>query len=179
MSLITDEMLNALWLEAQRKPSDESAAMAVWSQLWNKHIFCEKEWIIAPESPPRGNEGRMVNITIKYLGENREIAVLAFHEAKAMDAGPQCIQDAEHQAVEACMRYLGKAENAGVSFVYAITSFGTKGRAWRYEAGNDYLTPLFGPKSLAADGDYIELHSSDAMQLRQAFSLMKNAKPSC
>jgi hypothetical protein len=47
------------------------------------------------------------------------------------------------------MRYLGKEENKELSFVYAVTSFGTRGRAWRYERGADYLTPLFGSDDLA------------------------------
>lgn len=56
--------------------------------------------------------------------------------------------EAKYQAIEACMRYLGKPENAELEFMYAITSFGTKGRAWKYERGMDYLTALFGPESL-------------------------------
>ncbi|KAM5455383.1 hypothetical protein McanCB49686_003860 [Microsporum canis] len=106
-----------------------------------------------------------------------QYCVLAFHEAKAMHAGPQDVQDAEHQAVEACMRYLGKQENSAVSFVYAVTSFGTKGRAWRYERGDDYLTPLFGSNDLAERGDYVELHSSDAALLNRAFNVMRTVKP--
>ncbi|KAM5485522.1 hypothetical protein McanMca71_006250 [Microsporum canis] len=120
---------------------------------------------------------RRVDVTIKYLGSDYSIAVLAFHEAKAMHAGPQDVQDAEHQAVEACMRYLGKQENSAVSFVYAVTSFGTKGRAWRYERGDDYLTPLFGSNDLAERGDYVELHSSDAALLNRAFNVMRTVKP--
>lgn len=177
MSLITDEILNTLWTEAQRNASNEWAAVAVWNQLWNKHIFWEKEWIITPESPSEGSGRRQVDVTIRYLGGDRKLAVLAFHKAKPLDAGPQDIQDAEHQAVEACIRYLGKAENTDLSFVYAVTSFGTKGRAWQYNRGMDYLTPLFGSNSLAECRDYIDLHSSEATQLRAAFNLMKSIKP--
>ncbi|KOC09115.1 hypothetical protein AFLA70_341g001231 [Aspergillus flavus AF70] len=102
-------------------------------QLWTKHIFWEKDWVVI-------------------------VAILAFHEAKAGNATPQDVEEAKYQAIEACMRYLGKPENAELEFMYAITSFGTKGRAWKYERGMDYLTALFGPESLAKRGDYIELH---------------------
>ncbi|KAM5443980.1 hypothetical protein MaudCBS49596_008048 [Microsporum audouinii] len=177
MSLITDEMLYALWSEAQQKPSSEWAAVAVWTHLWSKHIFWEKGWSVVSESPPESSGRRRVDVTIKYLGSDYSIAVLAFHEAKAMDAEPQDVQDAEHQAVEACMRYLGRQENSAVSFVYAVTSFGTKGRAWRYERGDDYLTPLFGSNDLAERGDYVKLHSSDAALLNRAFNVMRTVKP--
>lgn len=90
--------------------------------------------------------------------EPHRVAILAFHEAKAGNATPQDVEEAKYQAIEACMRYLGKPENAELEFMYAITSFGTKGRAWKYERGMDYLTALFGPESLAKRGGYIELH---------------------
>ncbi|UDD64512.1 hypothetical protein AFCA_011748 [Aspergillus flavus] len=120
-------------------------------QLWTKHIFWEKDWVVMSESPPEGSGRRRVDVTIK-------VAILAFHEAKAGNATPQDVEEAKYQAIEACMRYLGKPENAELEFMYAITSFGTKGRAWKYERGMDYLTALFGPESLAKRGDYIELH---------------------
>ncbi|KAB8270735.1 hypothetical protein BDV30DRAFT_241221 [Aspergillus minisclerotigenes] len=108
--------------------------------------------------------------------EPHRVAILAFHEAKAGNATPQDVEEAEYQAIETSLRYLGKPENAELEFVYAITSFGTKGRAWKYERGMDYLTALFGPESLAERGDYIELHSSEARHLKAAFT-MRNVKP--
>jgi hypothetical protein len=61
MSLSTDPTLLALWKDAQRQSSDEWASVAVWSQLWNKHIFWEKEWVVCPETPPEGKGRRPCN----------------------------------------------------------------------------------------------------------------------
>lgn len=151
--------------------------MAVWVLLYSKHVFWEKKWVIALDSPPESKGRRRVDVTIKKLAGDNKFAVLAFHEAEALDVSPQDLQDAEHQAVEACMRYLGKEGNGELGFVYAVTSFGTKGRAWRYERGADYLTPVFGSDDLAARQDYVELHSTDAQLLRASFDVMRNAQP--
>jgi hypothetical protein len=178
MSLITDPVMIALWKEAQIQGPSEWASVAVWNQLWTKHIFWEKEWVVCPETPPEGKGRRRVDLTIKYLGGDGALAVLTFHEVKPLDASPQEIEEVEHQALEACMRYLGKEENKELESVYAFTSFGTKGRAWRYIRDEDYLSPLFGSKDLAERQDYIELHSTDAQLLRVAFNTMRNVKPS-
>jgi hypothetical protein len=47
------------------------------------------------------------------------------------------------------MRCLEKEENKKLSFMYVVTSFGTKGRAWRYDRDMDYFSPLFGFSDLA------------------------------
>lgn len=107
MSLITDNILKALWDEAQAKPSDEWASAQLWSHLWSKYFFAEKDWVVSPETPPEGSGRRRVDITIKYLGSDGNIAVLAFHEAKSLAARPSDTEDVEHQALNACMRYLG------------------------------------------------------------------------
>jgi hypothetical protein len=85
MSLIADPTLLALWKDAQRQPSNEWASVAVWSQLWNKHVFWEKEWVICPETPPGGKGRRRVDLTIKRVGRDEALAVLTFHEAKPLD----------------------------------------------------------------------------------------------
>lgn len=72
-------------------------------QLWTKHIFWEKDWVVMSESPPEGSGRRRVGITIKYLAGAHRVAILAFHEAEAGDATPQDVEEAEHQAIEACM----------------------------------------------------------------------------
>lgn len=36
-------------------------------QLWTKHIFWEKDWVVMSESPPEGSGRRRVDVTIKYL----------------------------------------------------------------------------------------------------------------
>ncbi|KAE8146790.1 hypothetical protein BDV25DRAFT_161758 [Aspergillus avenaceus] len=159
MSLITDELLKCLWERAQAQSGDERASAKLWSYLWNKHFFAEREWVVSPETPQEGHGRRRVDMTIEYFGGDRQLAVLAFHEAK-LNAGPQDVQDAERQAFDACMRYLG--EHTELDFVYAFTSFGTEGKAWRCDRHGDYLTPLFGSDDLAGRAQYVELHSSEA-----------------
>lgn len=175
MSLITDHLLKNLWDTVQAKPSEEWASVDLWGYLWYKHLFTEKEWLISSETPPEGSGRRRVDITIRYLGMGNKRAVLAFHEAKALNAGPQRVQEAEAQAFDACMRYLG--EHPEFKFVYAFTSFGSKGRAWRCSRIDDYLFPLFGSDELAERDQYVELHSSEAGLIRQAVQKMKDEPP--
>lgn len=130
------------------------------------------DWILVPESPSEGSGRRRVDLTLKYLGGNGNIAVLAFHEAKPLDAGLVGVREAEEQARYACIRYLGKPENAKLGFVYAVTTFGTKGRTWQYTRGDIFLEPLFGPQRPGERRDYIELHWKGLMatcvQMRRA-----------
>lgn len=178
MSLITDPTLKKLWEVAQAKGSDEWASVALWNHLLSKYIFWEKTWVVSAESPPGDTGRRRVDITIKWLGDNDHFAVLKFHEIKSLNATPKDLEEVEHQALNACMAYLYSEENKGLEFVYALTSFGTKGRAWRYFRDDDYLSPLFGSMDLAAPNEYVELHSSEAHLLKDAFSGMKVARPS-
>ena len=50
------------------------------------------------------------------------------NEAKTLSAGSRGVEEAEAQAYDACQRYL--EVNPGVACAYAITSYGTKCRAW-------------------------------------------------
>lgn len=47
--------------------------------------------------PPVGSSRRPVDITMKYLGPDSNIAVLAFHEAKSLAARPSDTEDVEYQ----------------------------------------------------------------------------------
>lgn len=113
-----------------------------------------------PESPSEGSGRRRVDLTLKYLGGKGNIAVLAFHEAKPLDADPVGVREAEEQARCAGIRYLGKPENAKLGFVYGVTTFGTKGGTWQYTRGDIFVEPLFGPQIPGERGDYIELHKA-------------------
>lgn len=81
-----------------------------------------------PEASPEGTGRRRVDITTKYLGFDGEITLLALHEAKPLAARPSDVGDFEEQAINACQRYL--EAHAELEFVFAITSIGTKGKAW-------------------------------------------------
>lgn len=172
MSLITDRVLMGLWEIAQAQPSDEWAAVSLWTQLWNKHLFPETDWVISQQPPSEGNDRRRVHLTIKYLGgDSGNLTILAFHE-KISDARPRDIEELENQASDTCRRYLEKHRD--VQFVYAVTSFGTKGRAWCFDRDGDCLVPLFGSNRFAQCGEYIDLHSSEAGELKKAVETMRS-----
>ncbi|KAE8416210.1 hypothetical protein BDV36DRAFT_297324 [Aspergillus pseudocaelatus] len=173
MSLITDGVLKILWERAQEQASDENGQIMVF-HLWNKHLFAEKEWVVSSETPPEGCGRRRVDITIEYFGRDSRLAVLAFHEVK-LNAGLQEVQDAEVQAFDACMRSLGG--HPELQFVYAFTSFGTKGRAWRCTRDDIHISPLFGSDDLAEGTQYIEVHSSEAQLISKAAQMMKANRP--
>lgn len=107
-----------------------------------------------------------MDITIRYLDGDSQLAVLAFHKAKSLDARPGDMDEVEHQAYDACVRYLG--EHPSLERVYAFTSFGTKGRAWYYSTSDTYMQPMFGSQDLSDRDQYVELHSSEAQLIAQA-----------
>nr|KMM70615.1 hypothetical protein CPAG_06926 [Coccidioides posadasii RMSCC 3488] len=160
MSLITDGVLMALWERAQERSSDEQASAKVWTHLWNTHFFLEeKDRVISQVAPPEN-----------LLGEGTKSVVLAFHEAEILNAGPQDLEEAEIEACNTCMKYLGK--HPELKFVNAFTSFGTKGRAWLCERTETYLT-LFGSGDPADRGQYIDIHSSEGYLTKQAVQAMR------
>ncbi|PGH15193.1 hypothetical protein AJ79_02558 [Helicocarpus griseus UAMH5409] len=175
MSLIDHPLLFELWKEAQEKASDEWASAGFWVHLWSKHIFWEKEWAIAQEGPPEGTGRRRVDVKIRRLAGDNNFTVLAFHESKLLDASPKEVQEAETQAKDACKLFIEQSKDQ--SFVYAITSFGTKARAWVYEKEGDGFKSFFGSDVEADRKEYIEAHSTDASYLRRAFIKMKNDPP--
>ncbi|EAS34067.1 uncharacterized protein CIMG_05091 [Coccidioides immitis RS] len=171
MSLITDGVLMALWERAQERSSDEQASAKVWTHLWNTHFFLEeKDRVIFQVAPPEVCRRRLVDIIVELLGEGTRSVVLAFHEAEILNAGPQDLEEAEIEASNTCMKYLGK--HPELKFVYAFTSFGTKSRAWLCERTETYLT-LFGLGDPADRGQYIEIHSSEGYLIKQAVQAMR------
>ncbi|KAJ5483407.1 hypothetical protein N7530_002653 [Penicillium desertorum] len=175
MSLITDVTLMGLWEKAQMQSSSERASVRLWTQLWAKHLFSGKDWVVSQERPPEGSGRRLGDITIEYLGEDKGLTVLAFHKVKPPYAGPQDVEEAEGQAFDACMRYLG--EHPALQYVYAFISFGTKVRGWRCARDDHHLFPLFGSKALAERTQYVEVHSSEAQLIKQAVQMMRALPP--
>ncbi|KAJ6031973.1 hypothetical protein N7540_002705 [Penicillium herquei] len=172
MSLITDDLLQAVWEDAQRRPSDVSASADLWRHLWCKHLFAEKIFMVSMQPSVEENGRPRVNLTIKALvGPNRGLAILAFHKAETPSPGPRDVQELGNQASDACERYL--TQNPELGIVYAFTSIGTKGRAWRFGRAEACLIPLFGSEDRADLGQYVELHSPEAELITQAVDTIK------
>ncbi|RDW92733.1 uncharacterized protein DSM5745_00055 [Aspergillus mulundensis] len=177
MSLITDNLTQALWEKAQAQPTNEWASANVWSQLWNKELFTGKDWGVAPGIPLEERGRRRVQFEIEHIGHDGELRVMgiAVHEAKAMETVPGCIQEVEDRAFDVCKRRL--AEHPKVARVYAWTSFGTTGRIWYVERQSQYLVPMFGSESFADKSEYVELNSADAVLISRAAAEMKAVPP--
>ncbi|OQE92047.1 hypothetical protein PENNAL_c0008G01770 [Penicillium nalgiovense] len=175
MSLITDVTLMGLWEKAQVQSSSERASVRLWIQLWIRHLFSEKDWVVSLEKPPEGSGRRLVDITIEYLSEDKVLTVLAFHKVNPPTAWPQDVEEAEGEAFDACMRYLG--EHPAFQYVYAFISFGKKVRGWRCARDDHRLFPLFGSKALAERTQYVEVHSSEAQLIKQAVQTMRALPP--
>lgn len=173
MSIITDRVLMKLWETAHSQSSDsESATVTLWTQLWSKHLFPETDWVVSQQPPPKECGRRLVHITIEYLGgDNDNFTILAFHN-KASNAEPRDIEELENQASDACRRYLGEHDELG--FVYTVTSFGMRGRAWFFDRDGGCLVPLFGSDVFAQCGEYINLHSSEAGKLKESVKMMRS-----
>ncbi|KAJ5738676.1 hypothetical protein N7493_001831 [Penicillium malachiteum] len=172
MSLITDDLLQAVWQDAQTRTSDVLASADLWRHLWNKHLFAEKTFMASMQPPSKDGGRPRINLTIKGLvGANRGLAVLTFHEAETPTPRPEEVQELENQASDACERYL--TQNPELRIVYAFTSLGTKGRAWRFDREEACLIPLFGSEDRANLSQYVELHSSEAELIRQAVETIK------
>lgn len=164
MSLITDESLQSLWTDAQNDITNAWASVPLWNNLWNKHIFWEDQWNIAPESSRVSRSGRMRVITTIRIYPKGKLVAIGFHEAGEPD---QDVRDAEGQAAKVCRWYLARSENAGLRFVYVVTSLGTAGKVWRFDRGLGRLVTLSGGSPDLEP--YVELHSQEATQLRAAF----------
>ncbi|RAK78946.1 uncharacterized protein BO72DRAFT_494786 [Aspergillus fijiensis CBS 313.89] len=149
MSLITDDLLLKLWeLDQTQQPEERASA----------------------------NSGRRgVDITVENMREGISLAVLVFHKAEASDRSPRAVERAEARAYDACVRCLEAHPDR--EYVYAFTTFGTRGRAWRCGRGEDFLTALFGSQGLGEPDQYIEVHSPEARRISQAVRMMRAALP--
>lgn len=164
MSLITDESLQTLWTDAQNDITKVWPSVALWNNLWNKHIFWEDQWNITREASRVSRSGRIRVITTIKIYPKGKLVAIGFHEAGDPD---QDIHDVEGQAAKVCREYLARSENAELRFVYVVTSLGTAGKVWRFDRGLGRLITLSGG---SADLEpYVELHSQEATQLRAAF----------
>ena len=176
MSLVTDETLVALWERAQAAPESEWPSRTFWSHLLSKHIFSRKDDVIAVEEPPSsGDAKRRIDIIVSYTNAERRICVLCFVKCKRPNATVYLVDKVEHQAFNACVSYLSEND---LTFVYAMTTLGTRARLWMYVRGHDYLDLLFGSKDILAKKEYIEAHSTQAEQLTSGFNTMKDQPPS-
>ncbi|KAJ5109289.1 hypothetical protein N7456_005964 [Penicillium angulare] len=173
MSLITDNLLQKLWESAQTNPHDKSTSAKLWQHLWNKHLFPENEWVVSLESPPVGSGRDLVYIAIEYMGSEilEGPAVLAFHEAKAPSSSSQDLQEAENHAYDVCVKYL--EDHPDFLHMYAFTTFGTEGRAWKCSRSRGHMDPLFGTKDLAEHSQYIEVHSPEAQSILKVVQVIK------
>ncbi|KAJ5614520.1 hypothetical protein N7528_008174 [Penicillium herquei] len=175
MSLFTDELLQAVWHDAHIRASDLSASADLWQHLWNKYLFAEKTFMASMKPSSEGKRPR-INMTINaVVGLNRGLAVLAFHEAEKPAPSPEEVQELENQASDACETYL--AQHPELRLVYAFTSIGTKGRAWRFDRAEACLTPLFGSEDRADLSQYVEIHSPEGELIRQAVETIKATQP--
>ncbi|KAL5344050.1 hypothetical protein BJX70DRAFT_393475 [Aspergillus crustosus] len=150
MSLITDEVLSALWHEVHNNPSDVWASLTFWCHLWNKFIFTEKQWVITIEPPQPATTRRLVDISIGYLNSGRK-----------------------EELSEACGNYL--TENGAASYIDAISSVGTKARGWQYHRDGG-LQALH--EQTADSGWYMEIDSPEAGVHKSVFDTIKNDQPS-
>ncbi|PYI23999.1 hypothetical protein BO99DRAFT_398575 [Aspergillus violaceofuscus CBS 115571] len=176
MSLITDDLLLKLWELAQTQPSDERASAKLWTHLCSKHFFPEKDWVVSLGPRRQDSSGRRgVEFTIEYMCEGNSLAVLVIHEAEAPDTSSQAVGGVEARAYDACLRCLEL--HPDWECVYALTSFGTRGRAWRCGRRDNSLTALFGSEGLGEPDQYIEVHSPEARLISQAVRKMRAAVP--
>lgn len=66
-----------------------------------------------------------------------------------------------------------------IDIIYAVTSYGTKARAWKYSGDDDsvYLQPFWGEGTLSDRSGYVDLLSTDAVKLTDVFQHMKRFSP--
>ncbi|GKZ27392.1 hypothetical protein AbraIFM66951_010501 [Aspergillus brasiliensis] len=173
MSLIAgDAILMRLWEDAQ-VPGNERAVSRLWNHLFGKHLFSGKKWAVFRQPTPLYSLSQRIVITIEQFNRG-DIETMAFgiHEPAAMDPMRQDLDRLTKHAFAACMNYL--LDHPGLSRVYAFTSFGTKCRVWSLSRVDTYLVPLFGSLDWWVADSYVDLHSPEAAQIRDAVESMKN-----
>ncbi|ETI26846.1 hypothetical protein G647_10292 [Cladophialophora carrionii CBS 160.54] len=128
MSLVTDEVLLRLWLQAQEKGSRENVSVKFWLHFYCKYVFPGKVWVVSAENEPSVLEPSLrTDLKVEYLGDVL-LELLHHHELKRSDASNSDIETVEHQAYGNSISYL--AAHPEISRIYAVTSFGTKARIW-------------------------------------------------
>lgn len=87
------------------------------------------------------------------------------------------MENAEDQALDACVRYLEQPENSHLGFMYAIITFCTRvGPGGLYGTVTTW-SRFFGSENLGKRSDYIDLYSTDGQDLVQVFTWMRNNRP--
>ncbi|EDO01166.1 predicted protein [Sclerotinia sclerotiorum 1980 UF-70] len=98
-----------------------------------------------------------------------------FHEAKLDSASAAEITLCEKQVYNACAAFLDYFPER--DSVFALTTWGTKGRLWVVNRGTKHLIPRFlGPEVFSAH--YIEASSTAAMYLKKSLRSLHNWKDS-
>lgn len=176
MSLVTDKTLMALWKTVNAAVDSEWPSKTFWNQLLSKYIFPGKEFVVAQEEPPSSaNSRNRIDIIVKYADVHQGISVLCFIESKRPNTYIALLEEAELQALNACVSYVHQNKT---QYVYAMTTYGTRARQWIYNPSSDNLVPLDGNGSLSVSKDsYVEASTADAQKLRDGFLRMKNRPP--
>lgn len=174
MSLLLDSQnqlkttLYALWQAAHEDGAGEPEALSFWRHLFAKHEFSEEHWVCDAAIRASPGSRRRIDRGVRFLSTESEVMVLCWLEANGSHS-PGAIKECEQQALAACRESL--EDQASQQIIYALTTISTKGKAWVYHRGDRELTALF-------EGDYVEAHSSEGLQLRRCFQKMKNARAS-
>lgn len=120
MSLDTDKTLMALWRTVNAAVDSEWPSKTFWNQLLSKHIFPGKEFVVAQEEPPSSaNSRNRIDIIVKYANVHQGISVLCFIESKRPNTYIALLEEAELQALNACLSYVHQNKT---QYVYAMTT---------------------------------------------------------
>ena len=176
MSVMEEPFIFKLWAEAQRNPHTKWASLQLWQQFYAKYIFQERQWVVTQWVPlSSSTSDQVVDIMIKDAARLDRLLTVALHSAIPPHATLKDVQDNERQACEACKQYLAMEENQYQSFVYAVTSVGSRGKIWVYWRSDDCFQPLIGAPQPPERHDYIDIRSVDARSLMIAFNMIKMA----
>lgn len=119
MSLITDKTLMALSKTVNAAVDSEWPSKTFWNQLLSKYIIPGKEFAVAQEELPSANSRNRIDIIVKYANVHQGISVLYFIESKRPNAYIALLEEAELQALNACVSYMHQNKT---QYVYAMTT---------------------------------------------------------
>ncbi|KAH6667179.1 hypothetical protein B0J14DRAFT_440315, partial [Halenospora varia] len=170
MSIVNTVVEHILWNDAQKH--NEWASTKFWEHKLQKAYPAADGWIVSSQQPPTRDKSdrRRVETTVECL-HGESLQKLQIVECKDHNASQSQIDEVEHQAYNACLKYL---KHSGRSEMYAMTTIGTRARLWVARQTETYLEP-FVPMStgVSAIDEYIEAHSTDGHLITDGWEYMK------
>ncbi|KAJ9129989.1 hypothetical protein NKR23_g12392 [Pleurostoma richardsiae] len=172
MSLVPEKgVLRKLYNDANAAGARHEFPSSSFWQVILQRTFWEDHFIVICEQPP-DNSLRRVDIVVRFYNEDDDTLLsIIFHEAKGPNGNAK---EVEEQAYGAATLAIARDRLTGV---YAITTIGTRFRAWYLGPGDQALKALYGLDEGQTRRRYVDIGSEEGHEFHKAVDLIKANPP--